>query len=118
MKDRALHKAMSWPDFWLASFEPAVQLVGVLEGVSVKTSEGAVPVYVVKEGNDFCLIAGALALSAVEGVSSSECWLYLVGGRCMPEHVKRFASIEGVRGWVADARSEAFNRALFEMVIL
>ena len=118
MKDTELHEAMNWPDFWTVSFEPSPQLIGVVEGLSVKTSEGAGSVCVLKDGNDFCVMAGTLALSTDQGGASGDCWLRLDGARCLPKHVKRFASMEGVRGWIADARSEAFNRALFEMVIL
>lgn len=110
--------AKDLPDFWETTFEEHVELIGVLKGMEVTTSEGSVPVCVVSAGEVWCVVAGSLALCDRPEKQLGGCWLYISGRGRMPEGVKKFRTLEELRCWVAEIRHQGMSRELFEMVVM
>jgi hypothetical protein len=113
-----LRIAKELPDFWETTFEGRVELVGVLKSMAVTTSEGCIPVSVVSVGEEWCVVAGALALCDRPGRQLGGCWLNITGQGPMPEGIKKFRTLEELRSWVAVIRQQGMSRELFEMVVM
>ncbi|HHX4059056.1 TPA: hypothetical protein ACU967_005104 [Burkholderia contaminans] len=118
MNAERIRIAKELPDFWETTFEERVELIGVVKGLQVTTSEGCIPVSVVGVGQDWCVVAGSLVLANRPEKQLGGCWLYTGGHGPMPDGIKRFRTLEELRNWVAEIRQEGISRELFEMVVM
>ncbi|MFM0450071.1 hypothetical protein PQR21_06720 [Paraburkholderia nemoris] len=102
-------------------FGSDVQLLGVIRGIKVATSEGTFSALAVRSGNEVCVVAGPVALGrASDDAPNNPLWVYL-GHRDVGLHakaVRRFGSLVAMGRWVLEVRSTAFHPAVAEMVML
>jgi hypothetical protein len=102
-------------------FEAGVELLGVIRGMNIETSEGTFPVVAAQRGDAVYVIAGPLVLAdCCEGNKCEPPWIYL--GHCdvglQSDGVRRFGSVGAMRAWVAEVRSTAFHPAVTKVVVL
>ncbi|MDN7680971.1 hypothetical protein [Burkholderia cenocepacia] len=118
VRDTAADMSRKMGGLFEVSFEGDCVLLGVVRGLTLWTSEGRLPVMVVRRGADMCLVAGPFVLLDVdESEGSDKHWAYLrlegLDGRC----VRRFRTVELLKRWLDDVRGRLHVAFHGELVV-
>ncbi|MFM0649389.1 hypothetical protein PQR14_34160 [Paraburkholderia bryophila] len=121
MLETGTRKARRMGGLFEVCFGGGVEILGVIRGMKVETSEGAFPVIAARNGDEVCVIAGPLALSICSDTDPSDSpWMYLGHGDVglNATGIRRFSSVGVLREWVAEVRSTEFHPVVARVVVL